>query len=183
MSPGPETRKRGPAAKSVLHAGSFFGIIFLAEYAGVAQLVVQLICNQQVGGSNPSTSSSSSRTPVRAKAPVEGPGLSTSLRRSSLPHENLLRKFSWGPQHGVACPMDCAPFKKPGRKTGLFSYRCVIPPSPHETLLCKLSRGPRKQVPIRSLSIFPYSLFTIHSSLNRQSRFLEGNSEEGIVNK
>ena len=28
-----------------------------ALYAGVAQLVEQLICNQQVGGSNPSTSS------------------------------------------------------------------------------------------------------------------------------
>ena len=125
-----------------------------------AQKLKCAICNQQVGGSNPSTSSSSSRTPVRAKAPVEGPGLSSSLRRSSLPHENLLRKFSWGPQQGVACPMDCAPFKKPGRKTGLFSYRCVIPPSPHETLFCKLSRGPRKQVPPRSLSIFPYSLFT-----------------------
>ncbi len=27
------------------------------KYAGVAQLVEQLICNQQVGGSNPSTSS------------------------------------------------------------------------------------------------------------------------------
>ena len=27
------------------------------NYAGVAQLVEQLICNQQVGGSNPSTSS------------------------------------------------------------------------------------------------------------------------------
>ena len=29
-----------------------------AKFAGVAQLVEQLICNQQVGGSNPSTSSS-----------------------------------------------------------------------------------------------------------------------------
>ena len=29
----------------------------LKNYAGVAQLVEQLICNQQVGGSNPSTSS------------------------------------------------------------------------------------------------------------------------------
>ena len=28
-----------------------------AKFAGVAQLVEQLICNQQVGGSNPSTSS------------------------------------------------------------------------------------------------------------------------------
>ena len=30
----------------------------LSQLAGVAQLVVQLICNQQVGGSSPSTSSS-----------------------------------------------------------------------------------------------------------------------------
>ena len=29
----------------------------LENHAGVAQLVEQLICNQQVGGSNPSTSS------------------------------------------------------------------------------------------------------------------------------
>ena len=39
--------------------------------------------------------------------------------------------------------MDCAPFKKPGQMTGLFSYRSVIPPSPREILLCKFSRGPR----------------------------------------
>ena len=40
--------------------------------------------------------------------------------------------------------MDCAPFKKPSRKAGLFSYRSVIPPSPHETLLRKFPRGPRR---------------------------------------
>ena len=52
--------------------------------------------------------------------------------------------------------MDCAPFKKPGHKTGLFSYRSVLPPSPHETLLCKLPRGPR---PLRGmLSQAPYRL-------------------------
>ena len=39
--------------------------------------------------------------------------------------------------------MDYAPFKKPSRLAGLFSYRSVIPPSPHITLLCKLSWGPR----------------------------------------
>ena len=75
-----------------------------------AQKLKCAICNQQVGGSNPSTSSSSSRTSVRAKAPVEGPGLFSSLRRSSLPHETLLHKFSWGPRQGMACPMDSAPF-------------------------------------------------------------------------
>ena len=37
--------------------------------------------------------------------------------------------------------MDCAPFKKPSRKAGLFSYRSVIPPSPHETLLAQTSAG------------------------------------------
>jgi len=42
--------------------------------------------------------------------------------------------------------MDCAPFKKPSRKAGLFSYRSVIPPSPHETLLRKFPRGPRRPV-------------------------------------
>ena len=31
----------------------------MSTYAGVAQLVEQLICNQQVGGSSPSTSSNS----------------------------------------------------------------------------------------------------------------------------
>ena len=39
--------------------------------------------------------------------------------------------------------MDYAPFKKPSRLAGLFSYRSVIPPSPHKTLRCKLSWGPR----------------------------------------
>ena len=37
--------------------------------------------------------------------------------------------------------MDCAPFKKPSRKAGLFSYRSVIPPSPHETLLAQTFAG------------------------------------------
>ena len=37
--------------------------------------------------------------------------------------------------------MDCAPFEKPSRKAGLFSYRSVIPPSPHETLLAQISAG------------------------------------------
>ena len=35
----------------------FVRINHVAGFAGVAQLVEQLICNQQVGGSNPSTSS------------------------------------------------------------------------------------------------------------------------------
>ena len=39
--------------------------------------------------------------------------------------------------------MDYAPFKKPSRLAGLFSYRSVIPPFPHKTLLRKLSREPR----------------------------------------
>ena len=37
--------------------GKRFAIIVELEYAGIAQLVEQLICNQQVGGSSPSTSS------------------------------------------------------------------------------------------------------------------------------
>ena len=40
--------------------------------------------------------------------------------------------------------MDFAPFKKPSRLAGLFSYRSVIPPSPHKTLLRKFLRGPRR---------------------------------------
>ena len=32
-------------------------VILIEHFAGVAQLVEQLICNQQVGGSSPSTSS------------------------------------------------------------------------------------------------------------------------------
>ncbi len=35
-------------------------------YAGVAQPVEQLICNQQVGGSSPSTSSKLSRMPEKS---------------------------------------------------------------------------------------------------------------------
>ena len=48
----------GPAVKNPLFAltiGRFAAII--ATFAGLAQLVEQLICNQQVGGSSPSTSS------------------------------------------------------------------------------------------------------------------------------
>ena len=36
--------------------------------------------------------------------------------------------------------MDYAPLKKPSQPAGLFSYRSVIPPFPHKTLLRKLSR-------------------------------------------
>ena len=45
--------------KLLLTKAAVFDIISLADErnAGVAQLVEQLICNQQVGGSNPSTSS------------------------------------------------------------------------------------------------------------------------------
>ena len=44
--------------KNVLTNGKNSGIITrLARLAGIAQLVEQLICNQQVGGSSPSTSS------------------------------------------------------------------------------------------------------------------------------
>ena len=39
--------------------------------------------------------------------------------------------------------MDSAPFKKPGRKTGLFSCRSVIPPFPHGALRGKSPWGPR----------------------------------------
>ena len=48
----------------------------------------------------------------------------------------------------------CAPFKKPSRLTGLFSYRSVIPPSPHKTLLHKLSRGPAALCSIQSARPF-----------------------------
>ena len=51
--------------------------------AGVAQLVEQLICNQQVGGSNPSTSSTSPQRPDRS-LPCK--------RESSLPTVRLLSK-------------------------------------------------------------------------------------------
>ena len=37
--------------------------------------------------------------------------------------------------------MDCAPFKKPSRKAGLFSYRSAIPPSPHEILPAQIFMG------------------------------------------
>ena len=178
MPPDPETRKRGPAAKSVLHAGSFFGIIFLAEYAGVAQLVVQLICNQQVGGSNPSTSSTSEWTPLHSKSPVERPGFShTAVSFLLLPTKLCFANFRGGPGRvwrparwtlvRAKAPVEGPGLSSPLRRSSL----------PHETLLCKFSRGPRKKVPPRSLSIFPYSLFTVHFSLNRQSRFLEGKSE------
>jgi hypothetical protein len=49
----------------MLTTAGWFAIIVLTDgkgRAGVAQPVEQLICNQQVGGSNPSTSSSSQRT-------------------------------------------------------------------------------------------------------------------------
>ena len=43
------------------------------------------------------------------------------------PHKILLRKLSWGPRPPCGRLIDFAPFKKPGRLAGLFSYRFVIP--------------------------------------------------------
>ena len=43
--------------KHLTRANLYVRITFVAALAGVAQLVEQLICNQQVGGSSPSTSS------------------------------------------------------------------------------------------------------------------------------
>ena len=74
--------------------------------------------------------------------------------------------------------MDCAPFKKPGRLAGLFSYRCVISPFPRETLPTQISAGApppaghgrgeyqfyrplqKSTSSVRGLSIFSYSLCT-----------------------
>ena len=46
------------------------------------------------------------------------------------PHKILLRKLSWGPRPPCGRLIDFAPFKKPGRLAGLFSYRFVIPSRP-----------------------------------------------------
>ena len=80
------------------------------------------------------------------------------------PHKILLRKLSWGPRPPCGRLIDFAPFKKPGRLAGLFSYRFVIPSRPKSRRLrggwprnapagavllpaefcrCKLPRGPR----------------------------------------
>ena len=65
------------------------------------------------------------------------------LRYSSFSPQNFaVQTFvgtpPYGPRRGAGINfitqthvgMDCAPFKKPSRKAGLFSYRSVIPPSP-----------------------------------------------------
>ena len=61
-------RVRPPAPNSEIYANKedakLTGVLgaFPPLYAGVAQLVEQLICNQQVGGSSPSTSSKGIQT-------------------------------------------------------------------------------------------------------------------------
>ena len=78
------------------------------------------------------------------------------LRHSSFSPQNFaMQTFAGAPPYGLRkgvgvnfitqthVGMDYAPFKKPSRLAGLFSYRSVIPPFPHKTLLCKLSWGPR----------------------------------------
>ena len=58
-------------------------------------------------------------------------------------------RFQWSdpcgfdPHYPYHVGMDYAPFKKPSHLAGLFSYRSVIPISPHKTLRCKFSWGPR----------------------------------------
>ena len=69
-------------------------------------------------------------------------GLETRLRAQSFTPIFRSRKLSRGPRRPGGRSMDFAPFKKPGLLTGLFSYRSVIPPSPHKTLLRKFSQGP-----------------------------------------
>lgn len=66
--------------------------------------------------------------------------------------------------------MDFAPFKKPSRLAGLFSYRSVIPPSPHETLLRKFSWGPRP--PCRAANVQAvYRLRRLFCKSHRRAHF------------
>ena len=69
----PATGLRTPAAGRPLPTRLVFGIMGTAgqraQHAGIAQLVVQLICNQQVGGSNPSASSILKWAPRPRKKP------------------------------------------------------------------------------------------------------------------
>ena len=57
----PQVRTLSPRPPNPLFLANMLGISYILikhwNCAGVAQLVEQLICNQQVGGSNPSTSS------------------------------------------------------------------------------------------------------------------------------
>ena len=69
------------------------------------------------------------------------------------PENPAAQVFPGAPPPCRAAP-HCAPFKKPSRLTGLFSYRSVIPPSPHKTLLHKLSRGPAALCSIQSARPF-----------------------------
>ena len=52
-----DAKKHKKPLTFVLRCAILFCVSRLTENAGVAQLVEQLICNQQVGGSSPSTSS------------------------------------------------------------------------------------------------------------------------------
>ena len=138
-----------------------------------AQKLKCAICNQQVGGSNPSTSSTSEWTPLHSKSPVERPGFShIAVSFLLLPTKLCFANFRGGPGR-VWRPARWtlvrakAPVEGPGLSSSL--RRSSLP---HETLLCKLSRGPRQKASTEACRFF-----LIHSSLNRQSRFLEGKSE------
>ena len=72
--------------------------------------------------------------------------------------QNPLRATACGfdPHHRHHVGMDCAPFTTPSQLAGRFSYRFVIPPSPHKTLLRKFSWGappcgPRRKASIHSI--------------------------------
>ena len=72
---------------------NFVKIIKRLRCAGVAQPVEQLICNQQVGGSNPSTSSSV-LTDFASLAPPYTAGL---VRYVVRPFPNKTSGFAGGP--------------------------------------------------------------------------------------
>ncbi len=64
---------------------SFLFVIIISLRAGVAQLVEQLICNQQVGGSSPSTSSNMGEFPSGQRGQTVNLLLNASVVRIHLP--------------------------------------------------------------------------------------------------
>ena len=135
------------------------------------------------------------------KAQPKGWAFLIPLRHSSFSPQNFaVQTFvgtpPYGPRRGAGINfitqthvgMDCAPFKKPSRKAGLFSYRSVIPPSPHKTLLRKFSWGPRppcrtaphcapfkKSGPLAGLSL----LFSFRSGTSLAARAFSGENAHG----
>ena len=104
---------------------------FVCGYGGIGRRARLRIWYLRCAGSTPVTRTTSEWTALHSKSPAGWPGFShIAPSFLLLPAEFCRCKLPRGPRPPCGRLIDFAPFKKPGRLAGLFSYRSVIPSRP-----------------------------------------------------